>query len=150
MTNLKRLLELERVGIINSGDHKDVVNRLLDMVKDSPRVTDFEKLKESIWERERLVSTGIGLGLAIPHVRNDRVKDFIVSALIIEEGTEWKALDDKPIHFAILIASPKDTHKEYLKILAEAVLMWKNGTNREKVLKAKSEEELHKLLLSLN
>ena len=61
-------------------------------------------------------------------------------------GCEWNSIDNQPVKFAILIASPQDTHKEYLKILANSVLVWKNEEKRNKILSANTESEIYDAL----
>ncbi|HPO49315.1 MAG TPA: PTS sugar transporter subunit IIA, partial [Spirochaetota bacterium] len=66
MVYLSDILEINNVSIVETGKHKEIVENLLDLVKDSPKILDFNALKSAIWEREKIISTGIGLGLAIP------------------------------------------------------------------------------------
>ncbi len=142
MVYLSDILEINNVSIVETGKHKEIVENLLDLVKDSPKILDFNALKSAIWEREKIISTGIGLGLAIPHARRDIIKDFTASAILIKKGAEWKSIDDKEVHLAILVGSPLNTHREYLQLLAQTVLLWKDDYNRKKILSSTTKEEL--------
>jgi nitrogen PTS system EIIA component len=142
MPNIGQLLTNENISIIENGTHKEVIEKLLNLVKNSPNILDFDILKDAIWEREKIVSTGIGLGLAIPHARRDIIKDFVASAVLIKNEVEWKSIDDKPVKFAILIASPLNTHKDYLQLLAQTVLLWKDEYKRKKISEASSPKEI--------
>jgi nitrogen PTS system EIIA component len=146
MPLINQLLNEDNIIIIDDSNHKDVIEKLLSLVKKSSNITDFDVFKEAIWEREKIVSTGIGLGLAIPHARKDVIKDFIASAVLIKSDVEWKSIDDKPVRFAILVASPQNTHKEYLQLLAQTVLLWKDDSKRKRILEAKSSGEIAKFL----
>jgi mannitol/fructose-specific phosphotransferase system IIA component (Ntr-type) len=74
------------------------------------------------------------------------IKDFIASAILIKSDVEWKSIDDKPVRFAILVASPQNTHKEYLQLLAQTVLLWKDDSKRKRILEAKTSAEIAKFL----
>jgi len=146
MPNIGQLLNEENIAIIEHATHKEVIEKLLGLLKNSPNIQDMNVLKDAIWEREKIVSTGIGLGLAIPHARRDVIKDFVASAVLIKNEVEWKSIDDKPVKFAILIASPQNTHKDYLQLLAQTVLMWKDETKRKKISDASTPADIYELL----
>ena len=146
MPNIGQLLNEENISIIEHATHKEVIEKLLGLLKNSPNIEDMNVLKDAIWEREKIVSTGIGLGLAIPHARRDVIKDFVASAVLIKNEVEWKSIDDKPVKFAILIASPQNTHKDYLQLLAQTVLMWKDETKRKKISESSTPADIYELL----
>jgi nitrogen PTS system EIIA component len=149
MPFINQLLNVDNIAIIENATHKEVIEKLLSLTKDSPNILDFDILKDAIWEREKIVSTGIGLGLAIPHARRDIIKDFVASAVLIKKDVEWKSIDDKPVKFAILIASPQNTHKDYLQLLAQTVLLWKDDYKRKKISEASSPKEIFNFLKDL-
>lgn len=147
MKNMTDIIEKDAIAIMENVEHKAVIDKLLDLLKNSKMVTNHTKLRELIFERENIISTGIGVGLAIPHTRRNIIKDFVASAVLIRgAGCEWNSIDNQPVNFAILIASPQDTHKEYLKILANSVLVWKNEEKRNKILSAQNETDIYNAL----
>ncbi len=148
--NFDNFLTLDNIEILDEATHKDVIEKLIDMIKASGKIAKIEELKESIYERERIISTGIGLGLAIPHARNESIKEFTMAALLVREGVEWKSIDDKNVNFIVLVASPTHTHKEYLEILAQIVLLWKDELMRKKILAASNKKEIFDCFKNLN
>ena len=146
MVYLNEILDVNNIAIIESGKHKKIIESLLDLVKKSPKITDFDVFKEAIWEREKIISTGIGLGLAIPHARREIIKDFVGAVVLIKKGVEWKSIDDREVNLAILVGSPQNTHKEYLQLLAQTVLLWKDDYKRKKILSSNTKEELFDFL----
>lgn len=150
MKNMTDIIEKDAIAIMENVEHKAVIDKLLELLKNSNKITSHTKLRELILERENIISTGIGVGLAIPHTRRNIIKDFVASAVLIRgTGCEWNSIDNLPVNFAILIASPQDTHKEYLKILANSVLVWKNEDKRNKILSAKNEAEIYDALSAI-
>ena len=92
---------------------------MVDAVADDDVVADRASLLEAVRERERILSTGIGLGIAIPHARIDAVRRFVVAVGRTAAGIEFESIDQKPVHIVVLIAGPKDTQKPYLELLAQ-------------------------------
>lgn len=146
MKNLTYYLNVDSIKIVEQSTHDEVIDLLLDSVKDSKNIEDHDDLRKLILERENIISTGIGVGLAIPHARKDSIEDFVISAVLIKKGCDWNSIDSNPVNFAIMIASPKDTHREYLRILAQMVLFWKDTDKRKKVINAKTPQEIYDAL----
>ncbi|HOF02028.1 MAG TPA: PTS sugar transporter subunit IIA [Spirochaetota bacterium] len=142
MTPITELFNTENIKIVEQSSYDETLSMLLDILKNSEKIKDFEKFKSAIYEREEIISTGIGLGLAIPHARRDFISDFAVSAVIINKGIDWKSIDDKPVKMAVMVASPANSHKEYLNLLSRIVLMWKNTGKRKKIISAQTSEEI--------
>ena len=136
MIKISELLNLNNIKIINNCTYENTIDALLEMLNKSPQIKDYNKFVGAIKERETIVSTGIGLGLAMPHARKEFVKDFVCSAVLIKNGVEWKSIDDKPVYFAVLIGSSENTHREYLNLLSQIVLLWKNDEKRKQILKS--------------
>ena len=126
----KRDVLAELSGVFLRGDvkysHEDMVNTLL--------------------EREKLGSTGIGDGVAIPHGKLANHEELIVSFGRSKEGVEFDAMDGKPAHIFFLLMAPEDTTGKHLKALAKISKMLKDNTFRKKLLEAKSKDELYMII----
>jgi PTS system nitrogen regulatory IIA component len=126
----KRDVLAELSGVFLRGDvkysHEDMVNTLL--------------------EREKLGSTGIGDGVAIPHGKLANLEELIVSFGRSKEGVEFDAMDGKPAHIFFLLMAPEDTTGKHLKALAKISKMLKDNTFRKKLLEAKSKDELYMII----
>ncbi|MBP7553688.1 MAG: PTS sugar transporter subunit IIA [Spirochaetes bacterium] len=142
MTPITELFNTENIKIIEQSSYNETLSILLEILKNSGKIKDFTQFESAIYEREEIISTGIGLGLAIPHARKDFISEFAVSAVIINKGVDWKSIDDKPVKMAVMVASPANTHKEYLNLLSRIVLMWKNIGKRKKILAGRSSQEI--------
>ncbi|OHD08036.1 MAG: hypothetical protein A2086_07400 [Spirochaetes bacterium GWD1_27_9] len=150
MPLLNEILSPERIMVLEESNQKEMVEKLLTMIKGSPLIKNFDTIKDAIWEREKIISTGIGLELAIPHTRREDIKGFIASAVLVKKGVDWKAIDDKLVKFAILVCSPSDSHKQYLKLLAQTVLLWKDDYKRKKILESNDPFQIYNILKELN
>ena len=120
----------ELSGIILHGDihlrHEAVVNTLL--------------------EREKLGSTGIGDGIAIPHGKIANLDKLIVSFGRSIEGVEFDAMDGKPAHLFFLLLAPENTTGQHLKALAKISKMLKDNAFRKMLMEAKSKNELFTII----
>lgn len=101
---------------------QQVLDKLIGVVSANPGVTDKEAFRRAVYEREAVSSTGIGNGIAIPHVRIPEVTSLGIGVGIVPEGVDFGALDGQPVRLLILFSTPQGANKEYLKLLARVML----------------------------
>jgi len=107
---------------------------MVDAVSATSAVEDREELLDAIRARERILSTGIGLGIAIPHARIESVHRFVVAVGRHPEGIDFESIDQKPVQIVVLIAGPKDAQKPYLELLAQLSKRLKLADVRERIV----------------
>ena len=135
------------VIIFRQGMSKHVaLDMLIDAIAAENVVSDTEAFRQAVHDRESVMSTGIGSGVAIPHVRIDAVERPTVGVGISRDGIDFNALDDEPVHIVIMFAMPAGTQKEYLKLLARVMISVKKPGFRETLLACASREEVASLL----
>ncbi|MCZ6788262.1 MAG: PTS sugar transporter subunit IIA [Planctomycetota bacterium] len=144
--SLESILPPERVLLLESTNKKDALRELARTVSEAPEVADGERLIEAIMEREAIMSTGIGLGIAIPHAKIESVTDFVIGLGKSNAGIEFNSLDEKPVHFLVMIAGPKDQQERYLQLLAKITLKLKDSTVRRRLSEASSVDEIRSAL----
>ncbi len=126
---------------------QDNLEVLLQMIEKKNLVEDKNQLRKSIFEREDLMSTGIGLGIAIPHVRIKGVDDIIISILINKRGIkDYDSLDGMPVKIIIMIVAGDKQHKDYLILLSRIVKMLKKDFIRKSMVESMTEEEVIDLI----
>jgi len=138
---LSCLLSKERIVRLTCTDKQTALEELINVISRSEAVTNPDELKRAIFEREKIMSTGIGLGIAVPHAKIKSVRDFVLALGYSKEGIDYDSLDDKPVHIILMIAGPDDQER-YLRILAAATLCLKNSETREAILNAEDAEEV--------
>jgi len=134
--SLESIIPPERVVLLEARNKDDVLRELATVVARSEQVGDAEKLLEAIYERERIMSTGIGLGIAIPHAKIPSIRDFVVALGRSEKGIEFNSLDGKPVHFVVMIAGPDNQQERYLQLLARITLKLKDAAVRRRLTEA--------------
>ena len=140
--SLENIIPPERAVILESRDKGSAIGELAAIISRASEVSDPAHLLDAIMERENIMSTGIGLGIAIPHAKIPSVEDFVVAFGKSPEGIEFNSLDGKPVQFMVMIAGPDNQQERYLQLLARITLKLKDSGVRRKLTEAKSVEEM--------
>ncbi|MEO0097658.1 MAG: PTS sugar transporter subunit IIA [candidate division WOR-3 bacterium] len=143
---MKKISEiLVKEGIILDLTEKEkieVIKKLSEKLIDLGYITDAKEFFSEILKRENLESTGIGMGIAIPHARSKAVKDLVIVFGRSKEGVDFSSLDGKPAHLIFLIAGPENKKSEYLFTLAKLSKLLRKDEVRIELNKAKDEKEV--------
>ncbi len=140
--SLEGTIAPERVILLKAANKEAAIRELAQAISQSPDVGDGEALLEAILDRERIMSTGIGLGIAIPHAKIPSVREFVVALGKSPAGIEFNSLDGKPVHFVVMIAGPDQQQERYLQLLARITLKLKDAAVRRALNEAGSVEEI--------
>ncbi len=135
MVYLNEFIDKKRVTFLSGGSKMDVLERLIEASRDGDNITDYERFRQAVLEREEIVSTGIGQGVALPHVKCPYVSRFFITVGIVPKGVDWDSLDGKPVRLVFLIGGPEN-HHHYLQILAKLTLLIRNEERREALIGA--------------
>lgn len=104
------------------------------------------KVLDALLAREKLGSTSLGDGIAIPHCRMQELENIYVAILKLEEGVEYEASDDKPVYFLFCLVVPEDANEEHLELLASLAELLDNESLRNSIQKSSNAKELYQLL----
>lgn len=124
----------------------DALVEMVDAVAGTDAVADRDELLDAVRAREKILSTGIGLGIAIPHARIESVQRFVVAVGRQPAGLAFESIDQKPVYIVVLIAGPKDTQKPYLELLAQLSKRLKLTEVRTRIREGTSPEAVVDLL----
>ncbi|MGZ3633376.1 MAG: PTS sugar transporter subunit IIA [Parachlamydiaceae bacterium] len=145
MTSIFKYMAPELVAFLDVHTCDEVLQALVDTLDAAGKLHDRQNFYDAIVERERIVSTGIGMGVAIPHAKLSPYKDFFIAIGVLQRGVEWKALDHAPVRLVFMIGGPDDKQTEYLKILSALTAEIKNEEARKKILTLNSKEAIIRL-----
>ena len=143
MKSLSRLISPDRITWLDQDNKIDCLRGLVQCLSESEKLGNEDSIFDAIMEREQLLSTGFGLGLAIPHAKLNIIDDFIVGLAIHRDGVPFDSLDDQPVHILVMILGPDQKQDEYLKVLSRVTAFLKD--QRESILSLEDNEELYKL-----
>ena len=134
---LQDVLSPDRVLLLDTRSKSEVLDALIECPSRTPDVKDAKLLREEIFHREELMSTGIGFSVAVPHVRIDSVTSLVVAVAICKHGiTDYESLDEKPVRIICMVAARKDQHAQYLKTLGLVSSILKAESVRDALLEA--------------
>ena len=123
---------------LNAKTKREVIEELVNLVSSSNMVKDRDELLADIKERENLVTTGVGYGVAFPHAKTKAVKGIVIAFGRSSTGIDLEAMDHKPVLLFFLIAAPEDAIGAHLNVMARLSYLMKSEQNREKLMRATS------------
>lgn len=137
IVNLQDVLSLDRVLRLDTQSKSEVLDALIECLSRTPYIKDAKLLREEIFHREELMSTGIGFNVAVPHVRLDSVTNLVAAVAISKRAiTDYESLDEKPVRIICMVAARADQHAQYLKTLGLVSSTLKAESVREALLEA--------------
>lgn len=145
MIKISKYLDPETVLFIKADTRDEALHMMINKMNELGKLRDKEAFYNAIIEREKIVSTGVGMGVAIPHAKLDAYDDFFIAVGILEKGVDWRALDGAPVRLIFMIGGPDDKQTEYLQILSTLTQNIKDETKRKKFLTLNSGEAIIRL-----
>ena len=147
--NIAGALQQDLVCFLQGKTKREVLHELAELLSASGKVGGAGALEEAVLAREELMSTGIGLGLAVPHVRLEQVASPLMAVGIHREGiADYESMDGKPVHAVILIAAGRQQHAEYIRLLGEVTSLLKSADVREALFHVQDPSEAFRVLTS--
>ena len=132
----------EYIKYLESNNKFDAIKELAKVFNNSSICKDTKVLISALHEREEIMSTGIGLGIAIPHAKLDCINEMAFAIGISKKGIEFDSLDGNPVHLIILVAAGESQHKDYLRLLSNIMRILKNEKAKDKIINASTPEEI--------
>jgi PTS system nitrogen regulatory IIA component len=146
--NIQSILSLHRIIYINHSNKRDALLALAENLAAAPQVKNSQELSAEILKREELMSTAIGCGIAIPHVRLSSITDLVVSIGISRTNiVDFHPLDDEPVRLIFMIAAAHNQHAYYLQTLSWFSTKLKNKELRDKLLATETSQQVFDLLV---
>jgi len=145
--NIQSILSLHRILFINHANKRDTLLTMAENLAAAPQIKNRQELTAEILKREELMSTAIGCGIAIPHVRLSSVTDLVVSVGISRTNiVDFHPLDDEPVRLVFMIAAAHNQHAYYLQTLSWFSTRLKNRELRNSLLSAQTQQDVYDLL----
>lgn len=144
---LSSIFSPERAIVIDENRKEAVLDRLIGVSITLPGIRNRAELADAVYKREQLMSTGIGLGIGVPHVRLPHVTEVKASVVVCKNPImDYESLDDTPVQIVILIIAGRNQHSEYIQVLSSVASMLKPRQVRDKLLNCKNGSEIYEIL----
>ena len=145
---LETIVSPDRIVFLNYSAKKDALLALVDNISTAPQIKNRQEVAQEILKREELMSTAIGRGIAIPHIRLSSITDLVVSVGISRADiVDFQTLDDEPVRLLFMIAAAANQHAYYLQTLSFFSARLKNKELRDMLLASKIPEEAYGILV---
>jgi nitrogen PTS system EIIA component len=149
VVQIQNILSPDRILFLNFSKKRDALISLAENLAGAPQIKSRQELVAEILRREELMSTAIGRGIAIPHVRLSSVTDLVVSVGVSQSDIiDFQSLDDVPVRLLFMIAAAYNQHAYYLQTLSFFSSKLKNNELRAALIAAKTPQEVYSLLIS--
>lgn len=116
----------------------DIINAMIELAATQKQVVDKEKMREAIFEREKIMSTGVGSGFAIPHGKTDAVSDIVAAFAITAEPIDYQSLDDQPVRIVFLLVGRDNMVGPHIKLLSRISRLMNREEFRKRLLEAET------------
>lgn len=120
----------------------EIINELINLYKYSGKVSDIEKVRAAVIERENIMSTGVGKGFALPHGKTESVNDIIAAFGKSNKPIDYQALDQQPVYLVFLLVGKDNLVSAHIKLLSRISRMMNKVEFREKLKSLNTAEEI--------
>ncbi len=138
------------IADLRAHDKKGVLEELTQIITEQETSLNKGSLLQVLLERERLGSTGIGDGIALPHGKLKGLNKLLISFGRSTDGLNFDSIDEKPAYLLFLLLAPENSAGMHLKALAKISRMLKDGNFRWRLMSAKSREEIYEIIIDKN
>lgn len=139
---IRDLLAAESINLNGTPAGKtEALNQCIDLMAKSGKIADVEKYREGVFAREEEGTTGIGMGIAIPHCKSDAVTKAGLAAMVVKDGVDFESLDGTPAKIIFLIAAPNTEDNVHLQVLSKLSVMLMDEQFTNSLINAGSVDE---------
>lgn len=128
---------------LKADNKNDLINELIDLLEPKVNQEQLEKMRESVFDREQIMSTGVGKQLAIPHGKCSFIDDIFASFAILKKPIEFNSIDNEPVKMVFLLVGPESKCNNHIKLLSRISRLMNSSSFREKLLNCHSSDEIY-------
>ena len=140
------LLRPDTVQVDLPGESKEeIINNMLELIKEHPAVDDLEAVRKAVWQREEVMSTGVGKGLGLPHAKTGAVSRTVAAFGITKEPVDFDAIDDKPVQLVFLLVGRENAKSQHIRILSHVSRLMNQQSFRSKLIDSENADDVLKL-----
>lgn len=143
---IHQLLTPQSVRVDLPGKTKrEVLENLINLLDGQPHVRNLEEVRRAVMDREDVMSTGVGKGLALPHAKTAAVDDTVAAFAVTRSKVEFGAIDNQPVQLLFLLVGTEEAKSMHIKLLSRISRLMNRDSFREQLLKAPSAAQVLEL-----
>lgn len=146
-TEINQLLRPEQVRIDLPGTSKtEVIDAIVDVLEGHEAIDSLKAVRKAIFDREEMMSTGVGKGLGLPHAKTPAATETVAAFATTAEPVDFGAIDDEPIRLLLLLVGPEEHKSKHIKILGRISRLVSRDSLREQLIAADEPETVIEVL----
>lgn len=127
---------------LQANDKTEVLDKMVSSLRDQVSGGELERIREAVFEREKIMSTGVGKGLAIPHGKAAGIEQTYAAFAILEDPVDYEAIDDQPVSMVFLLVGPQASNSLHIKMLSRISRLMNNSEFRERLRTCTTAEDI--------
>lgn len=127
---------------LKAEDKSELIDKLVDLLEPKVSSNQLEEIRRAVFEREEIMSTGVGKQLAIPHGKTSSIEENLASFAILEESIDYDSIDNENVKMAFLLVGPADESSNHIKLLSRISRLMNSTAFREKLLRCNNPDEI--------
>ncbi len=117
--NIRDILDIRSIVVgLEVKDKNELLDTMVELAAESGNILDVEEARERVFAREKLMSTGVGNGVALPHAKTNKIKKTVGAFAVLSEPVDYDSLDEEPVKIVLLILGKETNVGEHLKLLS--------------------------------
>lgn len=142
--NIYSLLEISTILVNREISGKEeLLNQMIDTLRDRVTETQLDEIRTAVFEREKIMSTGVGKNLAIPHGKVATVEEHLASFALLRNPIDFDSIDGNPVNMAFLLIGPEKKNSAHIKLLSRISRLMNNSSFRASLSDCKTEQDIY-------
>lgn len=140
---IKDILDINSIEIkLKLKNKEELLIKLVELANNSGKLSNFEKAKKEVFDREKVMSTGVGKGIALPHAKTNAVTNSIGAFVTLQEAIDFDSIDNIPVNIVFLLLGRENDVNSHLKLLSNVSRLMNSDSFRMRLLDAKDNNEV--------
>jgi len=127
---------------LSGGSKEEIIDAMIELVASSPKILDKEKVREAVFEREKIMSTGVGNGFAVPHGKTDAVSDIVAAFAVTAEPIDYQSIDEKPVRLVFLLVGKNNMVGPHIKLLSRISRLMNKEEFRKRLIAVSTPKDI--------
>jgi fructose-specific phosphotransferase system IIA component len=127
---------------LEAKDKAEILDKMVKSLEGKVSNGELDKIRDAVFERERIMSTGVGKGLAIPHGKAAGIEQTYAAFAILKDPVDYEAIDDQPVNMVFLLVGPQASNSLHIKMLSRISRLMNNSDFRSRLRKCSTAEDI--------